>query len=73
VDRQSIFSTRIAGVGYDPAQRLLEIEFHKGGVYQYPDTPEHIYQGLTGAYSPGSFFDEHIAPLGNHQRVGSDG
>jgi hypothetical protein len=47
-------------VGYDPATRTLEVEFHSGGVYQYAGVPVRVYQGLIHAASKGRYFHDHI-------------
>jgi len=38
----------------------LEVEFHSGGVYQYFDVPQSIYDALMHASSHGSYFHRHI-------------
>lgn len=58
--RTSVRSSNIRSVGYDPASRTLEVEFHSGGVYQYSGVPENVYQGLMRAASKGSYLHDHI-------------
>jgi len=58
--RTTIRSTNLASVGYDSISRVLEIAFHSGGVYQYSNVPESIYQGLLSASSKGTYFNSHI-------------
>ena len=58
--RTTVSSTNLASVGYDPISRVLEIAFHSGGVYQYSNVPESIYQGLLSASSKGTYFNSHI-------------
>lgn len=60
MDRTPVRSTNIRSVGYDPASRTLEVEFHSGGLYQYSDVPETIYHGFIRAASKGSYFHDHI-------------
>ena len=60
MDRTPVRSSNIRSVGYDPASRKLEVEFHSRGVYQYSGVPETIYQGLMRAASKGSYFHDHI-------------
>lgn len=57
--RQSVSSSRIHSIGYDPEKRVLEIQFHKKGTYQYIDVPERIYKDFisTTVLSKGRFFD----------------
>lgn len=35
MDRTPVSSTNLKSVGYDAVNRVLEIEFHDGGIYQY--------------------------------------
>ena len=60
MNRISVSSSNLRSVGYDPAQRILEVEFHHGGVYQYYAVPECLYSALMRASSHGEYFDAHI-------------
>lgn len=64
MDRESVQSSNLASVGYDPSRSTLEIEFHGGGIYQYYGVPQHIYEGLMNAGSKGSYFDQNIKKAG---------
>ena len=37
--REPVVSISIAAVGYDPEQRLLEVEYKNGRIVQYPGVP----------------------------------
>lgn len=58
--RQSVSSSNIRSIGYDSKFQTLEIEFHSGGIYQYFNVPESIYNALMAASSHGSYFHRHI-------------
>jgi len=60
MNRAPVRSSNIRSVGYDPASRTLEVEFHSGGVYQYSGVPEITYQGFMRATSKGFYFHNHI-------------
>jgi KTSC domain len=60
VRRQPVSSSSIHSVGYDPESRILEIEFHSDGVYQYEDVGQDIYNALLAAPSKGQYFAERI-------------
>ncbi len=60
MQRQLVISSSIRAIGYDPAERVLEIEFRSGGVYQYFGVPPEVYQEFMGAPSKGKFFEEHL-------------
>ncbi len=58
--RQPISSSNIRSIGYEPESGTLEIEFHGGGVYQYFDVPQSVYNALMSASSRGSFFHGNV-------------
>lgn len=57
--RQSVTSSRIHSIGYDPRKRILEIAFHNGEIHQYLGVPEVTYKKFISAavVSKGRFFD----------------
>jgi len=58
--RQSVNSSNLRSVGYDPVYSVLEVEFNDGGLYQYHAVPENQYNSLMRASSHGEYFDAHI-------------
>ena len=60
MNRTPVSSSNLSSVGYDPASKILEIEFHSGRVYQYFNVPESVYHGLMNASSKGGYFNQHI-------------
>ena len=46
MERTRVKSNDLKSVGYDEPMKILEIEFHHGGVYQYFGVPKKIYDGL---------------------------
>lgn len=58
--RQSVHSSNIASIGYDDNNKILEIEFHHGGVYQYLNVPFDVYEKLMDANSHGTYFSANI-------------
>lgn len=69
MDRQLVSSSNIRSVGYDPGARVLEIEFHSGGTYEYLEVPEAVYRALMSAESHGSFFHAHIRDKYRYRRI----
>jgi len=70
MQRTAVSSSNLASVGYDPARRVLEVEFLDGSIYQYFGVPESVYRGLMAASSHGSYLDTHVKKGGySYQRV----
>ncbi|BBL67019.1 hypothetical protein MchiMG62_02000 [Methanoculleus chikugoensis] len=60
MQRQTVESTNIKSVGYDPEDEVLEVEFHSGGVYHYVGVPPDVYEGMLAARSKGRYFGDFI-------------
>jgi len=60
MNREPVQSRNLSSVGYDISASTLEIEFLKGGVYQYYGVPVHVYESLLNAVSKGSYFYHNI-------------
>ena len=65
----SVVSSTMQGVGYDKETMTMEVAFVNGTVYQYFDVPEHVFQGLLGAASPGSFLNSSIRGVYRYVRL----
>lgn len=70
MDRRPVRSSDLAAVGYDAESQILEIEFLKGGTYQYFDVPGSVYEGLMTAPSHGKFFHAHIRDKYRYTKIG---
>jgi hypothetical protein len=53
-------SSSIRAIGYDPAHRVLYVEFFDGDVYSYEGVEELIHRRLVRADSIGGFFNREI-------------
>jgi len=53
--REDVDSSMIVSVGYDAEERILEVEFDGGKIYQYFDVPQEEYAGLMDAESKGQY------------------
>ncbi len=67
--RQPIGSSNLRSVGYDSGARVLEVEFHNSGIYQYFGVPAHVYSSLMSAASHGSYLHSHIKDVYPYTRV----
>lgn len=69
MERQSLESEALSSVGYDPARRVLEVEFTSGRVYQYFDVPQHEVQRLLQAESRGAYFSDRVRDRYRYEQV----
>jgi hypothetical protein len=63
MQRTPITSSNILSAGYDPATKMMEVEFRgKGGntTYQYHEVPKEVYDGFLAADSKGSYLHSNI-------------
>lgn len=69
MQRDPVSSSNIAEVGYDAPSMTLEIAFSDGGVYQYFEVPETVYQEFMRASSKGKFFHANIKDSYRYQKA----
>lgn len=69
MNRQSVSSSNIASIGYDANSQTLEIEFLNGGVYQYFDVPQYVYDELMAAGSHGQYLARNIKGTYRYSKV----
>lgn len=60
MERQNVESSNLASIGYDAKNEILEVEFKHGGIYQYSDVPENVFEELMNADSHGVYFSANI-------------
>ena len=60
MNRILVSSSNLFSIGYDSVEKILEIEFKDGSIFQYLDVPNNIYSGLINARSYGRYFDAYI-------------
>jgi len=53
-------SKNIHRAGYDKKNKILQIQFSNGSVYQYEGVHKAYYDGIFQAESPGGFLRKHI-------------
>ena len=71
MQRTTVVSSSILGVGYAAQECLLEVEFVNGGVYQYRDVPMSAFAALLEAPSKGQHVNWSIKGRYRYERVGS--
>lgn len=60
ITRTPVRSSSIASIGYDPATKVMEVEFTGGRVYRHADVPSAAYENLLGAKSVGSWYRTNV-------------
>ena len=69
MERTQVESSNIESIGYDIDSETLEIEFIKGGLYQYCDVPEYVYGELMSASSHGGYLASNIKGTYSYSQV----
>jgi len=67
--RSNVTSNAFRTVGYDPATRTLEIEFHNGRRYAYAGVSTHTHMRMVNADSVGDFFHKTIKNKFKYQEL----
>jgi KTSC domain len=67
--RIAVESSNLVSVGYDETTKMLEIQFHSGGIYEYDDVEKEIYDDLMNAESKGRYFMSMIRGAYSYNRV----
>ncbi len=70
MNRKPLKSSKLRAAGYDERQRLLEIEFVNGDVYEYKAVSPELFRQLMASPSPSSFFEDKIEEAFTGRRVG---
>jgi len=60
IPTSSVESSSIKAIGHDPKTRTLRIEFHSGGVYDYPNVGADEHKNLIEAESKGKHFHRFV-------------
>ncbi|NOT49594.1 MAG: KTSC domain-containing protein [Acidobacteria bacterium] len=67
--RQRVSSSSIRSVGYDPENRILEIELKHGGIYQYFEVPEEVHSDLKAAASVGRYYTKYVRNICRFRKI----
>jgi len=70
MERFGVASSNLKSVGYDPDEKILEVEFNSGAIYQYEGVPQSTYQDLLDADSVGAYFNQNVKFAGySYKRI----
>jgi hypothetical protein len=67
--RKPVESSNLASIGCDAENKILEVEFKHGGLYQYFDVPQNVYEELMNASSHGVYFSTNIRNDYKYQKI----
>ena len=57
-----VVSSNVASIGYENG--IIEVHFHNGYAYRYPNCSEQIFQQFINSASKGSFVHTHLKGRG---------
>ncbi|WAS55389.1 DUF853 family protein [Burkholderia ambifaria] len=60
MERETVDSSTVLAIGYEPTTSILEIEFKTGRVYQYYNVPQVVYDQFMVSDSKGKFFNSYV-------------
>ncbi len=66
----NVESSNIESIGYDSDNGILNIQFKKGGLYEYYEVPSYEHDGLMGADSKGTYAHQNIYKRYRQQKIG---
>lgn len=64
-----IQSSAIKAAGYDPSTGKMQVQTHRGKIYEYDGVSLEKYAAFTGAASPGSFWNSRIKSGHQHRDI----
>jgi hypothetical protein len=69
MERKKLNSSNIRSAGYDPRNRVLEIEFSDGRIIQYSGVSEEVHRRFVNTPSPSSYFHDNIEESFTAKRI----
>lgn len=67
MNRTVVQSSNVRSVGYDPSNKILEVEFKNGGIFHYHEVGENKHRELMSATSIGSYLHKNIKNRNDHK------
>lgn len=69
MQRQLVSSSNVRSVGYDPLNRVLEVEFLNRSIYHYLGVPSSNSHRLMKAESKGGYLSRQVKGIYSYRRV----
>ncbi len=67
--RGATVKSNLRSIRYNAETRILEVEFHAGGLYEYYGVPPTVYEAMLAAASRDGYFERHIRYRFRHRHV----
>jgi len=64
-----VISSNIKSIGYDEETRIMEVEFHSGGIYQYKNVGKEVFTSFMESESKGSYFHQYVKGTFQCERI----
>jgi len=62
-------SSNLASIRYAQEEDILEVEFSRGGTYQYKGVPLNVFIDFANAESKGKFFQSNISKVYQYRKL----
>ena len=63
MDRIPVASSNIASIGYEADSQVLEVEYIKGGIYQFMNVPSDVHEELMNSSSKGTYMNQVVKKM----------
>lgn len=69
MEMKKVSSGKLRAIGYDPAARILQVQFDDGSIVQYLSVPQDRFHRLSGSGAMWSYFRDNIEDEYTSKRV----
>jgi hypothetical protein len=69
MERENVQSSNLVSVGYLPENKILEVEFKGGTIYQFDQVPPEVWAEFQKAPSKGQWFAAEIKNRYTHRKI----
>ena len=68
-EMQTVSSSNVAALGYDPESQSVYVQFHSGGTYIYKNVPPQEFENLRTASSIGAYLNRNYKNVYPYERA----
>jgi hypothetical protein len=69
MEMESVESSNVKAIGYDPKNSTVFVDFKNGASYEYYDVPERVFHELKNADSVGRFLNMEIKGSYSYSKI----